>query len=134
MIAGDDYRDYSFYSIQQGTSKPVKLVEELSFTIDEGDNSNMSNTGDTINETTLTVDEIRFLKQFVANQQQVPLIDDASEILNSIESLSAASETAKKTFVLDVDVIKQLDSYCDAMRIRKSDFLSVAIRDVLNKY
>lgn len=134
-ITGDDYRDCSFYSVQQGTAQPVPLVEDKSFTmIDNEDNeSNIGNTDEPIDDNTLTISEIHFLKQFVASQQQAP-INDATSILQAIERLPGGIASSKKTFALNDAVISELDSYCDAMRIKKSDFLAVAIKDALNKY
>lgn len=121
LIEGKDYRDCTFYSIQNGTAKPAQLTEDKTFTtIDTDDN-------------VLTIDEIQFLKQFVASQQQQQTGDD-SGILQAINCLPADIKTSKKTFVLNDDVINDLDNYCDVMRIKKSDFLSVAIKDALNKY
>ena len=44
------------------------------------------------------------------------------------------SVTLRKTFALLGDVIEQLDIFCEKKRIRKSDFLAVAILDAINKY
>lgn len=135
LITGKDYRDCTFYSIQRGTAKPVPLVEDKSFTMidNEDDESNIGNTNEPIDANTLTISEIQFLKQFVASQQQAPT-NDTTSILQAIERLPGGIASSKKTFSLNDAVISELDSYCDAMRIKKSDFLAVAIKDALNKY
>lgn len=134
-ITGDDYRDCTFYSIQQGTAKPVPLVEDKSFTMidNEDDESNIGNTNEPIDANTLTISEIQFLKQFVASQQQAPK-NDTTSILQAIERLPGGIASSKKTFALNDEVISELDSYCERLRIKKSDFLAVAIKDALNKY
>lgn len=140
-VTGSDYRSCTFYSIQQGTAEPMQLVEEPSFTIlDEVEQGEIqSNTGttedtnDTKEELSFTIAEIRFLKHLVATQDQNH-IKGAELILNVIESLPVPNKTNKKTFALDEAVIQELDAFCETMRIRKSDFLSIAITEALNKY
>lgn len=142
-ITGSDYRHCTFYSLQQGTAQPIPLVEDVSDTMIDLEETNTSgntditedtaDTSDANEELSFTIAEIRFLKHLVATQDQNH-IKGAETILKAIESLPVPNKTNKKTFALDEAVIQQLDAFCEMMRIRKSDFLAIAIKDALNKY
>lgn len=135
LLTGSDYRQCTFYSLQQGTAQPIPLVEDTSFiSIDQEElQADTSDTEDTNEELSFTIAEIRFLKHLVATQQENH-IKGAETILNAIERLPVPNKTNKKTFALDETVIQELDAFCDLMRIRKSDFLAIAITEALHKY
>lgn len=90
---------------------------------------------DVVDGNMLTIADIQFLKQFIAKQQDRPMmrLDEAKSIIKAIEGVSAGT-TSKKKFKVHNDLIEQLDKFCDKMRIKKSDFLAIAIKDTLNKY
>lgn len=54
-------------------------------------------------------------------------------ILESIKALQS-DDTDRKTFVIDKGLIAGLDAFCELHRVRKSDVMSVAIADLLQKY
>lgn len=142
-VTGSDYRNCTFYSIQQGTAQPIPLVEDTSYTMIDLEEPNTSgntditadteDTSDVKEELSFTIAEIRFLKHLVATQDQNH-IKGAEPILNAIERLPVPNKTNKKTFALDETVIQELDAFCEMMRIRKSDFLAIAITEALHKY
>lgn len=56
--------------------------------------------------------------------------DGSTTILEVVQSVPS-ERTSKKTFVIQDSVIAHLDPFCDRHRIKKSDFLAVAIQDAL---
>lgn len=84
-----------------------------------------------------TQDEIIVLKRMAQRQMATGtsgnVSDGSTAILEAIEQVADGS-TSKKTFVIQDEVVAQLDAFCDLHRIKKSDFLTVAIQEALGKY
>lgn len=90
--------------------------------------------GNATNIATFTQDEILILKQMAARQAAAPATDDSSsDILDALKA-APKGKTAQKTFVINKAIIDELDAFCDHHRIKKSDFLAIAIQDALNKF
>ncbi|MEH7463703.1 hypothetical protein V7166_16905 [Bacillus thuringiensis] len=90
-------------------------------------------TDSNIDITDFTQDEMRVLKR-IAQQQLLKSVPNGSvSILEAIQGVPNGS-TSKKTFVVHEEIIEQLDAFCEQYRIKKSDFLAVAIHDALKKY
>lgn len=80
----------------------------------------------------LTEAEIKVLKELAARhtaaleRENVPLY----EALKNVPK----GKAVQKTFVIDPGVIEALDTFCDKHRVKKSDFLTMAIQDALLKF
>ena len=80
-----------------------------------------------------TQDEILILKELAARHSTAAPVSDSTDILEAIQDVPKG-KTTKKTFALNDGVINRLDTFCDTHRIKKSDFVTMAIQDALNKF
>lgn len=97
---------------------------------------NKDNTSNT--DSLFTLEEIQALKQLAQLHIEKQFIADTSkhsdiDILKRIQALQA-NGTDRKTFVIDRDLIQQFDVFCDSHRVKKSDVISIALVDLLEKY
>lgn len=104
------------------------------------DNSNTDNTGNTkegkldnMGNMIFTQDEIMILKELAARHAEAAPAKDSTDIIMAIASVPKG-KTTKKTFAINDGIVEQLDAFCDAHRVGKSDFIMMAIQDALNKY
>lgn len=131
-----------------------KDVREMSFSaFDEQLKSNTSNKGNTnilednMSNTQSNISNIQAENSFIFSQEEITVLKEivqrhiykqpeeanAPTILESIKALDS-TDTDRKTFVIDKQLITQLDSFCELHRVRKSDVMSVAIYELLQKY
>lgn len=134
--ASQDFRNCSIQSIMDNDlPSNTDITDEQQETVDNQDITE-SNTGN--NEVAeFTQEEIQVLKQLAQQQMKAGtsgnLADGSHSIIQAIQSVPTGS-TNKKTFAISESVIEQLDAFCDSHRIKKSDFLAVAILETLSKY
>lgn len=126
MDETNDSRNRSLWSIMEQditvSNKDITDIETES--VSESENDDITN---------FTQDEIRVLKSVAQQQLLKDVSSSSSSILEAIRGIPDGF-TSKKTFVVQDEVIEQLDTFCEKYRIKKSDFLAVAIHDALKKY
>lgn len=83
--------------------------------------------------TAFSPEEIAALKEIAQLHSSKQPPSGNPTILESIKALES-DDTDRKTFVIDKQLISQLDAFCELHRVRKSDVMSVAIYDLLQKY
>jgi len=92
-----------------------------------------------------TNDEVRMIKDMLVEWQRVSMqgatqaYEEQLEVqqeLNLHERIKQLPQNAKtrKTIVIDESIGKQLDEFCGAERVQKSDVLHLALIDFLEKY
>lgn len=130
----------SFWSVKEemenaiGNDNNTGIINEQETT----DNQDITESNAGNNEIgEFTQEEIQVLKllvrQHIATGTNTNVSNGSHSILEAIQSVPTGS-TNKKTFVIQDSVIEQLDAFCDSHRIKKSDFLALAILETLRKY
>ncbi|WP_342514190.1 hypothetical protein MKY34_05380 [Sporosarcina sp. FSL K6-1522] len=80
-----------------------------------------------------TSDEVGMIKEMLRSWQEAsPTIQVQGTLHDRIKQLPQGDKT-RKTVVIDKDIGKQLDNFCQAERVNKSDVLHLALMDFLNK-
>lgn len=141
-----DVRNMSFWSFDERLKgNTSNMGDNMSNT--QSNNSNTeSNTNITKNNTEVTSsnkgninikgfspEEMAALKEMAQLHLNKQPASDNQTILESIKALQS-DDTDRKTFVIDKGLIAGLDAFCELHRVRKSDVMSVAIADLLQKY
>ena len=148
IFNGDDrsLMDLSFKQLQIQLSNNGNTDNTSSNNSNKGNSSNNNitksnkrNTDNTSNTYSLfTPAEVQALKELAQSHIQKQFIADTSKhsditILNRVQALQP-NGTDRKTFVIDRDLIKQFDVFCHENRLKKSDVISIALVDLLEKY
>lgn len=141
-----DVRNMSFWAFDESLKgNTSNMVDNMSNT--KSNNSNIkSNTNITqskmkvINSNKNNTDikdfspeELAALKEIAQLHLNKQPTSANQNILESIKDLQS-DNTDRKTFVIDKGLITELDAFCELHRVRKSDVMSVAIADLLQKY
>lgn len=141
-----DVRNMSFWAFDEQLKGNTSNTEdnmsntESNSNITKSDDSNTKVTRGNIqtnhsnnSNTAFSPEEIAALKEVAQlHISKQPSLGN-STILESIKALES-DDTDRKTFVIDKQLISQLDAFCELHRVRKSDVMSVAISDLLQKY
>lgn len=144
LDGGEIVRMKSLYAVIQElqnstTGTPSTTGAENDGTTDTTGNTEQGTTGTTVTPSTtgttaiLTQEEILILKE-MAKAYKAPAAEPSSnDLLGAIEGLQDG-KTNKRTFAMNADVLSELDAFCELNRIRKSDFITLAVQDALHKY
>ena len=90
--------------------------------------------------TQIEIDTLKQLAQSHIQKQSILNEIDTHLSQNTIESLLKRlqgfqnKKTDRKTFVINKDLIERLNAFCEIHRLKKSDVMSLALIDLLNKY
>lgn len=89
----------------------------------------------TVNSPTVHVpftnDEVSMIKEMLKSwKEAVPTVENVHE---RIKNLPQSNKT-RKTIVIDENIGKRLDEFCEHERVNKSDILNLALIDILEKY
>ena len=81
--------------------------------------------------TPFTSDEVIIIREMLKSwKEAVPTVESVHE---RIKHLPQNNKT-RKTIVIDENIGKRLDEFCDHERVNKSDILNLALIDILEKY
>lgn len=126
----------SLWSVMEQMNNDNMNITDTEQQLTETNEITKSNTGN-IEVAEFTQDEIIFLKQLAQQHMTAGtsgnVSDGSNDVLEAIKSVPTGS-TSKKTFVIQDELIEQLDAFCEHHRIKKSDFLTLAIQDTLRKF
>lgn len=141
-----DVRNMSFWSFDERLKgNTSNMGDNMSNT--KSNNSNISSNTDITQSNTKVIsgnkdntiiqgfspEEMAALKEMAQLHLNKQPSSTNQTILESIKALQS-DDTDRKTFVIDKGLIAGLDAFCELHRVRKSDVMSVAIADLLQKY
>lgn len=101
------------------------------------------------NTNVFTEDEVKKLKEIIKLYENglsvgadssnlehlsVPITNMSSDIRIAIQSLGRAAVNIKRTYVIDEQLARNFTKFCDDKKIKYSDALSVAIKNLLESY
>ena len=137
MDESKDYRNRSLWSIMEhGVNSNIDITDIDTVDVEEKNTNDITNGNIDITHE-FTQEEIMILKHLAQQQLAKGTVENdsgcARAILEAIQSVPTGS-TSKKTFVIQDELIVQLDAFCELHRIKKSDFLAIAISDALKKF
>lgn len=133
VAEGVEPLDKSIFDYVNQSSSPKKSVSpKVHMTITES-NKQVTSITPVVHQQ-FTSDEVGMIKDMLRSWQEASPTTELKETLHDrIKQLSQADKT-RKTVVIDKDIGNQLDSFCNAERVNKSDVLHLALKDFLLKY
>lgn len=140
-----DVRNMSFWAFDEqlkgntNITKPPNSNTSNTETEKSNMDSNISNNDNTVLPfTPVEIEVLRELVQLHISNQSIAatstaLTDATTSILERVQSLQS-SKSERKTYVIDAELIQQFDAFCEVNRLKKSSVMSLAIKDLLEKY
>jgi hypothetical protein len=112
------------------SSNKYPIPSSIKFT---EDNTSITPSSPTVHQQ-FTQDEIRMIREMLKSwQQSAPIQQTEQSLYERIKQLPQGNKT-RKTIVIDSEIGKRLDEFCESERVNKSDVLHLALMDFLLKY
>jgi pimeloyl-CoA synthetase len=113
------------------SSNKYPIPSSIKFT---EDNTSITQSSPAVHQQ-FTPDEVKMIREMLKSWKQIASTIQASEqsLHDRIKQLPQGNKT-RKTIVIDSEIGKRLDEFCESERVNKSDVLHLALVDFLAKF